>query len=155
MARSAERGSDVVLAKLRPGRATHGVTSGGAPASGAVAKALIDLENQWVKASKESNGDALAALLAEDFVALDSDGTQRTKADVVARTKKAKWTVNQIGDVKVSVHGDSAIVTGSWTGQGTDGGGQKIDAKERWVDTWVKMADGKWLCVAPASAPMK
>ena len=57
--------------------------------------------------------------------------------------------------MKVTVHGDSAIVTGSWTGKGTDGAGRTVDAKERWMDTWVKMADGKWQCVGTASAPMK
>lgn len=120
-----------------------------------VAKALIDLEHQWVAASTASNGDALAALLSDDFVALDSDGSMHNKAAVVARTKKAKWTTNEIGDLKVALHGDSAIVTGSWTGKGTDGNGKPVDAKERWADTWVKMADGKWRCVASASAATK
>jgi ketosteroid isomerase-like protein len=120
-----------------------------------VVQALTDMENAWAKASKASNGDAIAPMLATDFVALDSDGTMHDKADVVARTKKAKWTTNEIGDVKVHVHGDSAIVTGSWTGNGTDGAGKAVNAKERWADTWVKMPDGKWQCVASASAPTK
>lgn len=145
----------IVLLALGSVMAQQTRTPAGAPASGAVAKALIDMENQWAKASKESNGDAIAPMLAEDFVMLDSDGTQHSKAEVVARTKKAKWTVNELGDMKVTVHGDSAIVTGSWTGQGTDGTGKSVNAKERWLDTWVKMSDGKWLCVASAAAPSK
>ncbi len=124
-------------------------------ADDSVAKALIALENQWVAASKAANPDALAPLLADNFVSLDSDGTMRTKAEVLARTKKAKWATNELGDMKVTVHGDSAIVTGSWTGKGTDGAGKAIDAKERWLDTWVKMPNGKWQCVGTASAPMK
>jgi len=143
-----------VAALLTAGVVSAQQTGGGA-AAGAVAKALTDMENQWVKASKAADGDAVGALLATDFVALDSDGTMHTKADVVARVKKSKWTVNEIGDVKVLVHGDSAIVTGSWTGKGADGTGKTVDAKERWADTWVKQANGKWLCVASASAPIK
>ena len=27
--------------------------------------------------------------------------------------------------------------------------------QKRWADTWVKAANGKWQCVASASAPMK
>ena len=57
--------------------------------------------------------------------------------------------------MKVQVHGDSAVVTGVWTGKGTDGTGKAFDGKERFADTWVKMPDGKWQCVASASAPMK
>jgi ketosteroid isomerase-like protein len=127
---------------------------GGKPAS-PVAQAVIDLEHQWTKASKASNGDAVGLLLSDDFVALDSDGTLHSKAEVVARTKKAKWVTNEISDLKVTVHGDSAIVTGIWTGNGTDGTGKTVNAKERWADTWVKMANGKWLVVASAAAPSK
>jgi ketosteroid isomerase-like protein len=129
--------------------------AGSGKAANPVAQALIDMENQWTKASLASNADALAPLLSEDFVALDSDGSMHSKADVLARTKKAKWVTNEIGDVKVVVHGDAAIVTGSWAGKGTDGTGKAVNAKERWADTWVKTASGKWQCVASASAPSK
>jgi ketosteroid isomerase-like protein len=129
--------------------------AGGAMTTAAVTKTLLDMEHQWVALAKASNGDGLAAILAEDFVALDSDGSMHGKSDVVARTKKGKWTTNEIGDLKVNVHGDSAVVTGSWSGNGTDGYGKAVNAKERWADTWVKMANGKWQCVASASAPLK
>jgi ketosteroid isomerase-like protein len=145
----------IVLLTLGGALAQEGAKGGGGKASGTVAQSLIDMENQWAKASKAGNAEALAPMLSEDFVALDSDGSMRTKSEALARTKKAKWDTNEIGDLKVIVHGDSAIVTGSWTGKGTDGGGKAIDAKERWVDTWVKASNGKWQCVASASAPMK
>jgi ketosteroid isomerase-like protein len=122
---------------------------------GSIAQTLTDLEHQWVKASSANDADALSPLLADDFIALDSDGSMHTKAEVLARTKKAKWVTNEIGDLKVTVHGDSAVVTGSWTGNGTDGTGKAVNAKERWADTWVKTSGGKWHCVASASAPMK
>ena len=128
---------------------------GGGQAAGSVAQALTDMEHQWAKASKAGDGDALAPLLSDDFVAIDSDGSLRTKADVVARTKKAKWVTNEIADLKVMVHGDSAVVTGSWTGNGTDAAGKAVNAKERWADTWIKTAGGTWQCVASASAPIK
>lgn len=144
----------IVLLTVSAVMAKQSATPGG-KASGPVAQALMDQENQWGKASKASNGDALAPLLADGFVSLDSDGTLYGKADVVARTKKAKWTTNEVADMKVTVHGDTGIVTGTWTGKGTDATGKAIDTKERWADTWVKMPDGKWQCVASASATLK
>jgi ketosteroid isomerase-like protein len=146
-----------LMVLLTAGVATAQQKSGksGDDASGDVAKALIDLENQWVKASKAADGDALAPILAATFVSLDSDGSLHPKSEYIARTKKSKWTTNEIADMKVTVHGNSAIVTGTWTGKGTDGTGKAVDAKERWVDTWVKMSDGKWQCVASASAAIK
>jgi ketosteroid isomerase-like protein len=130
-----------------------GKMGAGKPAAN-VSQTLMDMENQWSKASKAGNADALSGMLADDFVTLDSDGSTYTKPDVLARTKKAKWQTSELGDMKVMVHGDSAIVTGSWTGKGTDGGGKAYDGKERWVDTWVN-SGGKWRCVASASAPVK
>jgi ketosteroid isomerase-like protein len=90
------------------------------PAAGkagvSVAETLLKMENQWAQASKTGNADGLAPLLSADFVALDSDGTLRNKTDVLARVKKGKWTTNEISDMKVTVHGDTAIVTGAWVG---------------------------------------
>jgi ketosteroid isomerase-like protein len=140
---------------LSAGGAAAQPAAAGSTATGTVAQALTDLENRWAKASKASDGDALAPLLSEDFVAIDSDGSMHNKAEVIARTKKGKWTTNEIGDLKILVHGNSAVVTGSWTGNGTDGAGKPVNAKERWADTWVKMTNGKWQCVASAAAPVK
>ena len=119
--------------------------------SGSVSQTLMDLERQWAAASKAGNGAGIAPLLAEDFVTLDADGTMHSKAEVVTRTSKSKWTVNEIGDLKVTMHGNTAVVTGSWTGNGTDGTGKAVNTKERWIDSWVN-ASGKWQCVASAAA---
>jgi ketosteroid isomerase-like protein len=116
-------------------------------------QALLALEQRWATAAKASDGAAVGALLAENFTAIDSDGSMRTKADLVERTTKGKWTTTTLTDMNVVMHGNTGVVTGVWTGVGTDGGGKAIDGRERWADTWVK-ADGKWLCVASASAPL-
>jgi ketosteroid isomerase-like protein len=117
-------------------------------------QALLALEQRWVTAAKASDGAAVGALLAENFTAIDSDGSMRTKPELVERTTKGKWTSATLTDMKVVMHGNNAaIVTGVWAGVGTDGGGKAVDARERWADTWVK-ADGKWRCVASASAPL-
>jgi ketosteroid isomerase-like protein len=145
----------IVLLVAGGATAQQAAKAGGSTATGTVAQALTDMENRWAKASKAGDGDAIGAMLSEDFVSLDSDGSLHSKAEVVARTKKAKWTTNEIGDLKVTVHGSSAIVTGSWTGVGTDAAGKPVNAKERWADTWVKMTNGNWQCVASAAAPVK
>jgi ketosteroid isomerase-like protein len=131
------------------------LTLGAVIAAQGVAQTLIDQEQQWTKAAKANDVNVIAPLLADDFVMMDSDGSMHAKAEVLALAKKAKWGTFEIGDIKVVVHGDSAVVTGSWTGKGTDGNGKAVDAKERWVDTWIKTASGKWQCVASASAPTK
>ena len=124
-------------------------------AQGGVEKALLDLEQQWVKAQLSGNAQALEPILAADFVSLQSDGTIQTRAVYVGNTAKTKWQGSAVSDMKVQLHGDSAVVTGIWTGKGVDPTGKAFDSRERFADTWVKMPDGKWQCVASASATIK
>jgi ketosteroid isomerase-like protein len=126
-----------------------------APSSGDVSQTISNLETQWAADSKAGNADAIAAVLADDAIVVDSDGSSHSKAEVVDRVKKAKWETNEVSDMKVTGHGDTAVITGIWTGKGTDGQGKAIDAKERWADTWMKTSNGKWQCVSSASTPMK
>jgi ketosteroid isomerase-like protein len=124
--------------------------------AGSTDQALIQMEQKWAAESKANNPDALAPMLSDNFVNLDSDGTVLGKTETLGRMKKAKWETNEVSDMKVSASGeDTAIVTGTWHGKGTDAKGQSINASERFVDTWKKTGDGTWQCVASASAPMK
>lgn len=113
-----------------------------------VAKTIADLENKWSEAQKIANADVVAPMLAESFVNTDAEGQTYGRDRLLFDLKGAKWEVNGISDVKVTVYGNAAIATGAWLGKGVDGDGSKIDRRERWTDTWVKMGNGKWLCVA-------
>jgi ketosteroid isomerase-like protein len=122
---------------------------------GGVEKAIAGLEQQWTAAGKMSNPDGVAPLLADNFISLEADGTMHNKAESLARTKASKWQINEISDVKVTTFGNTAVATGAWQGKGTGADGKPVDAHERWVDTWMKMPNGKWQCIASASAPAK
>jgi ketosteroid isomerase-like protein len=145
----------IVLSMVGGASAQQPVTPAGSKPASGVTQALIDLENQWVKASRASDGAGVGALLADNFVGIDSEGKIESKADVIAKVTKAKWVSQELSDMRVIPHGESAIVTGTWAGNGTDGTGKAVNAKERWGDTWVKTASGKWQCVASISTPLK
>ena len=119
-----------------------------------VEKAIAGLEQQWAADGKMSNADGIAPLLADNFMSMNSDGTMQAKAPYLATIKGAKWEISQISDVKVTAFGNTAIATGAWQGKGT-ADGKAVDSHERWMDTWMKMPNGKWQCVASASAPSK
>ena len=120
-----------------------------------VEKAIAKMEQEWTAAGKVSNAEAVAPMLAEKYTNLLSDGQLVDRAKTLVNTKKAKWEINEIGDVKVVSYGNTAIATGTWRGKGTDPDGKPIDAHERFVDTWMKMKDGKWQCIASGGAPAK
>jgi len=121
---------------------------------GDVAQAITQLEQQWAAAGKASDPSKVAPLLADNFINLNSDGTFFNKTQTLDRMKGDKWETNQISDIKVTVHGNTAIATGSWRGKGTSGA-KAIDAHESWIDTWMKTPSGKWQCIASGGAPVK
>lgn len=123
--------------------------------SGGTAQAVAALEQKWAENAKASNADGVAPLLADKFINTGSDGKVTNKAETLAQTKGAKWETNELSDIKVMVYGNTAIATGNWTGKGTGADGKAIDTRERWTDTWIKMSDGKWQCVASQGTTVK
>ena len=109
---------------------------------------IAALERQWAEAQRDGKSADVAPLLAKDFINTDTSGQIYGKDKLLSNLKGGKWEHNAISDVKVTLYGDTAIATGSWTGKGVDGDGTKIDRYERWTDTWVKMPNGNWQCVA-------
>ena len=122
---------------------------------GGTEQAVAALEQKWVDASKASNPDMLAPLLADKFVNTDSSGKVTGKAETLASVKASKWEKNEISNVKVTVFGNTAIATGNWVGKGTDDKGKPVDGHERWTDTWIEMSGGKWQCVASHGSTIK
>lgn len=119
------------------------------------AAAIVALENKWAEAQKVGDAAAVEPLLHENFITTDVSGHSYNKKELLATLKGGKWESNGIGDVKVSIYGDTAIATGAWAGKGIDGDGTRIDRHERWTDTWVKTKGGKWHCVASHASEVK
>jgi uncharacterized protein (TIGR02246 family) len=126
-----------------------------AQTSGATEKAVAALEQQWLQSQKTNNPDLVAPLLADKFVSTGSDGKVQSKAESLATAKATKYDSAAYEDVKVTVFGDSAIATGVMKARGTDPSGKPLDVNERWTDTWVKMPNGKWQCVASHQSAVK
>jgi len=133
------------------------VSGAAAPAAtgGTAEQAVTAAEHQWLKSQQTNNVELLAPLLADKVVETTDEGKVRAGKDAVLAAAKAnKWSSAEYTDLKVTVFGDTAIATGTFTGKGTDGAGKPIDARVRFTDTWV-MANGKWLCVATQDSPLK
>src|SRR5262249_30288888 len=90
---------------------------------------------------------ALDRILAADFIFTDDEGAVYDKAQYIeAATKIIKVDSYDTDDNTVRVYGDTAVVTGRWTGRMT------IDGKDasgsfRYTDTFVKR-QGRWQVIA-------
>lgn len=126
-----------------------------AQTNGGTEKAVTALEQQWLQSQKANNPDLVAPLLADKFVETSSDGKVTSKAESLANAKATKYDSADYEDLKVTVFGDTAIATGVFTAKGTDPSGKPLDLRERFTDTWVKMPNGKWQCVASHGSAVK
>jgi ketosteroid isomerase-like protein len=124
-------------------------------AAGTTEKAVLALENQWLKSQKTNNPDLVAPLFADKFISTGNDGKVMNKADSIADAKATKLTFAEYEDMQVTVFGDTAIATGGAREKGTDSAGKPLDIHDRFTDTWVKMPDGKWQCVATHVSTIK
>jgi uncharacterized protein (TIGR02246 family) len=124
--------------------------------SGGTEQAVAALEQKWLQSQRANNTDLLAPLLADNFVETTSDGKVTTsKADALACAKLIKWSSVEYNDLKVIVFGDTAIAIGSFKGKGTDASGKPVDENARFTDTWMKMPNGKWQCIASQDSAVK
>ena len=124
-------------------------------ASGATEKAILALEDQWIQSQKTNNPDLVAPLLADKFVETSGEGKVSNRAESLATAKATKYSSVEYEDMKVTVYGDTAIATGVFKGESTDPSGKAVKSNSRWTDTWIKMPDGKWQCVASHSSNIK
>lgn len=125
-----------------------GAAASQAQKSDAAAKAVDDLEHQWMKSQQTNDPAPLDALLADSFVGTSETGKVENKAETIADAKATKYSDFSYVDFKVKVYGNAAIATGGSRGKQTDASGKTSEIKNRWTDTWVKMPSGKWQCVA-------
>jgi ketosteroid isomerase-like protein len=122
---------------------------------GAIEKAVAALENQWLQSQKTNNPDLVAPLLADQLVSTSPEGKVEDKTQMLAESKTRKYSSVEYEGVKVTVFGNTAIATGGFKGKGTDASGKAFDEHSRWTDTWVKMPNGKWQCVATQASAIK
>jgi ketosteroid isomerase-like protein len=140
----------VGLLSVNPASAQSAMTM-----SGGTEHAIAAMEQKWVEAQNANKPDAIAPMIAEQFVNTDNTGKVSGKAEVLADAKNVKWASSAISDVKVSVFGNTAIATGVFKGKTTDASGKPLDFNDRWTDTWVKMSGGKWQCVSSHQSSIK
>ncbi len=113
------------------------------------------LSKQWLESQKTNSPDLVAPLLADKFINTESDGKVGDKAGLLANAKSIKYESVSYDDMKVTTFGDAAIATGEFKGKWTDGSGKPHDAHEHFTDTWIKMPNGKWQCVASHQSDIK
>ena len=106
------------------------------------------LEMKWTESYKQRSIDILSSLLADDFTITIEDGNVYSKAGYISHSADPSTHVKvaELSELKVRMHGDTAIVTGAYHEKG-DSNGKAYEYHDRLTDVWMKVG-GKWQVVA-------
>ena len=114
------------------------------------------LDLKLTEAYKQRKFDLLASLLDEDFVITFEDGSTYGKTGYISYSAATTTRVDvaEMSDMKVRMHGNTAVLTGFYHERGVEKGGA-YDYRDRFTDVWMK-SDGKWRLIASHYAvPLK
>lgn len=109
---------------------------------------VLALETAWNRAIEAKDTKAIDMLLADDMVALDSDGVFSNKKEYLAGIAGAEFQPSQAVNEQNAVHvyGDTVVAVGVFRIKGVEKGKPYVH-RERTIDTWIKI-NGTWKCVA-------
>jgi len=124
-----------------------------AKTSQTVEQILIRMEHAWSEADVKKDAATLNRILADDWIGIDFEGTVMTRAEVLKQVSAhAADTATEstvLGEMKVRVYGNTALVTGKETEKsrykGEDSSGEYI-----WTDVFV-LRNGRWQAVSSQS----
>jgi len=117
----------------------------------AIEKTILQIERDWTEAGLKKDTKALEKIIGDEWVAIDFLGKTMTKAQAIADLKSGSSTNQSVvlGEMKVRVFGNTAVVTGSdvekSTYKGKDSSGKYV-----WTDVFVNR-NGQWQPVASQS----
>ncbi len=117
---------------------------------------IRSLELKWTESYKQRQVQMLSSLLADDFVITIEDGSIYSKTGYISHSAEpsVRVEVAEMSDLKVRMHGNTAIVTGAYHEKG-ESDGKPYEYHDRLTDVWMK-SGGKWQVVASHySVPVK
>jgi ketosteroid isomerase-like protein len=112
------------------------------------ANAVLQTERDLATAYLKSDANGIAQGVMEDYTLTNSMGKITTRADDIGEARKndPKYEIFENYDMKVHLHGDTAVVTGKTHTKGVSGG-KPFDFQFQFTDTFVKDG-GRWRLLA-------
>ena len=109
---------------------------------------ILDLEKQWNDIYKRGDVVTMDALLADDYIITVEDGTTFSKPGYLAHNGNStvQVEISKMSDLNVRMHGNTAVVTGSYHEKGIENG-KPYEYHDRLTDVWMN-TNGKWQLIA-------
>jgi ketosteroid isomerase-like protein len=115
---------------------------------------ILAFEGKWNDTYRRGDAAGMASLLSDDFIITVEDGTTFSKSGYLAQTADSELRVliSDMSDLKVRMHGNTAVVTGAYHEKGTTKG-KPYESHDRFTDVWMKTTDGWQLIASHYSIP--
>lgn len=109
---------------------------------------VLAAERAWCAAFLHGDPEAIRKAELKDYTLTDSKGRVTTRQDDIddATGGKVHYTQFENRNMKVRIHGDTAIVTGRTLVKGTVDG-SPVDVEVQFTDTLVRI-NGRWIGAA-------
>lgn len=109
---------------------------------------IRSMELKWTESYKQRQVAMLSTLLADDFVITIEDGNIYSKTGYISHSAEpgVRVEVAEMSDLKVRLHGNTAVVTGAYHERG-ESKGKRYEYHDRFTDVWMR-GGGKWQVVA-------
>jgi ketosteroid isomerase-like protein len=120
------------------------------------AASIRKLEEKWTESYRKRQIDILSSLLDEDFVITIEDGNTYSKSGYITHSADPSVQVDvaELSDLKVRMHGNTAVVTGAYHERGKSNG-KPYEYRDRLTDVWMKFGT-KWQVISSHySVPLK
>lgn len=116
-----------------------------------IEQAVLSLEQQWENALVKADAAALDKLYSDKLIYTHSNASLDDKTSYIAKIKSgaSKYVSIKRDDIKVTVIGNTAIVTCHWLVQGLSGG-KTTNTDARYIHVYVKEKGG-WKMAAHQS----
>ncbi|MEQ1643163.1 MAG: nuclear transport factor 2 family protein [Pyrinomonadaceae bacterium] len=108
---------------------------------------LLKIGSAWAAAMVANDAKLIGDFMADEWVMVSERGIS-TKEHFLSFVESGQLThssFDMVGDARIRIYGDTAILTGRVVNT-AHFAGQQFDADEWTSDVFVKR-DGKWLCV--------
>ena len=105
---------------------------------------VLALEHRWNEVYKSGDIDGMNSLLADDYIMTEEDGSTFSKPGYIAHygNSTVRVDVSKMSDLKVRMHGNTAVVTGAYREKGTKKG-KPYEYRDRLTDVWMS-TNGRW-----------
>ncbi len=120
-----------------------------------VRQAILKLAEQWAKALVSNDADAIGSFMTDDWVIVGQNGFtgKRDFLPLVESGDLTHETMKLIGEARVQIYGDTAVLTGRVTNNGHYKG-EPFSADEWTTDVFLRR-EGRWLCVLSHVTPVE